>query len=889
MVKTWLMIALILVIVLMIYRRLGDTQEGFGFAENTLQFTNAQYKYFNKQAGKEILTNPGVALTGINDALRQPDLYVPSSPDRDYSVFFKPDPTETYTEQDNTFCRGVTDPRNLPDPSSAGGRVGCGWYYVPDPSTPSTGALGTRDGPLLREGIPTNGTWIWDRDAAIQQEEIKKCKRIRNCSMIDLPEFKGVCGFCDRLGHGVPILTNGSEKYIDNPDSCGTAPIARGAQCGAPTALVTEDGTACGALGRPSADNTIRIYTKAECDQLNGIHRPNGECLRRGGTGSFSWDCRQLNNPVELSVEPRICDPDARGYLTRACLISIATSLGYNRNGGILKMLNSTAGPTDLDRATLDMLRSAGMLIPDAVLGRGDINAQSASNVYKSIYDRMTTGSTNMVKNSAKHLVIGVDEFDVCEYGAQERGPFSTYCLQRAFREAGCQPAGARNPTERNASTFANMTWGEVNGVFRNLRNSVNSGTASTQDSAVKDCLGVDVFRQEKTPCVHPGMEYLYYSFHPAEILVRGRNEYSAFVGAEYAAGGFKPINVVSGFVGNSGRVDLVGLKVRSIINPVKPINERLDIWTDDGVRVWVNGNMLLDKWWDMPPTQWSVNASVPANKPAPLEIHWYENYGGALLDARGAMDSMNAACFLPYPTTAPVIAYDFFRGGFGDIHGTTQSEAVGMRMVTKAGRRGAQFGSGAHIQILTPFRFKAIRSITCMVYWDDWSSGRGYIFNACRNPQGNSQMNLQLSGGAGFANNVEFAQLNPAPGSGYRINRVGAPKGVWTHYAVVYTGDHQGATLYINGNAVGTDRTSITMPDEILRHIYLGRPVEYPGVAANATNALNATLGWFHMYDRTLTASDVRGEMGYWDNVDFTASPIRTFNTSRIKGRFIM
>lgn len=47
-------------------------------------------------------------------------------------------------------------------------------------------------------------------------------------------------------------------------------------------------------IGRQGVDGskqTICLYSKGECDQLNGNHYPNGECLKKEG-GSFSWDFR---------------------------------------------------------------------------------------------------------------------------------------------------------------------------------------------------------------------------------------------------------------------------------------------------------------------------------------------------------------------------------------------------------------------------------------------------------------------------------------------------------------------------------------------------------------------------------------------------------------------
>ena len=64
---------------------------------------------------------------------------------------------------------------------------------------------------------------------------------------------------------------------------------------------LVDEGPPCLGLGLPSADNNIRIYTKAECDTLGGNFAGNGECLKKGG-GSLSWDCRFLNGQGSSSL-----------------------------------------------------------------------------------------------------------------------------------------------------------------------------------------------------------------------------------------------------------------------------------------------------------------------------------------------------------------------------------------------------------------------------------------------------------------------------------------------------------------------------------------------------------------------------------------------------------
>jgi len=57
----------------------------------------------------------------------------------------------------------------------------------------------------------------------------------------------------------------------------------------------------CGYLGFPSDDSRIRMYSQTECETLGGSFAANGECLRKEG-GSFSWDCRAVNDDTMAKV-----------------------------------------------------------------------------------------------------------------------------------------------------------------------------------------------------------------------------------------------------------------------------------------------------------------------------------------------------------------------------------------------------------------------------------------------------------------------------------------------------------------------------------------------------------------------------------------------------------
>jgi len=51
----------------------------------------------------------------------------------------------------------------------------------------------------------------------------------------------------------------------------------------------------CSANIQPTPPENLRLYTKEECDLLDGNFYGNGECTKKTG-GSWSWECRNLND-----------------------------------------------------------------------------------------------------------------------------------------------------------------------------------------------------------------------------------------------------------------------------------------------------------------------------------------------------------------------------------------------------------------------------------------------------------------------------------------------------------------------------------------------------------------------------------------------------------------
>jgi hypothetical protein len=334
----------------------------------------------------------------LNSAFYNPDLDLPNSPDRDYRTYLVDDPQNGYTDQDKKFCRYARQPRDLP-PAVKGSSVSCGWWF--HPTKASLGVLGTKAAPVIVDGLPAGGTWIWDRAEAQEKEDFKMCKRIRSCDVAISERFRGRCGFCARLGYGVPIRTDGGEKYPNSKfeETCGETVYTTEAQCNPPKppVIIADDGTPCGTAGRPSSDNSRRLYTKQECDDLGGNFNADGTCYKDDGS-SYSYDCRGLNAPLSGSGGSGICKPDANGKLTRECLSFLAMGVGYSKSGGIVRMILTGRAPSENEVLALKICRNAGVDINRELLGGGAIDKDSAITAYAALFELITEGSTKMIR-----------------------------------------------------------------------------------------------------------------------------------------------------------------------------------------------------------------------------------------------------------------------------------------------------------------------------------------------------------------------------------------------------------------------------------------------------------------------------------------------------------
>ena len=473
------------------------------FQDKYLSFGDRQYSYFHDTIDDGLPINPGIDYHTLPDTLRNANIFVPSTASQTKRLTDRlfVDKTNNYLDYEREFCRTVSHPSKLPK-RPKGATIACGWWFQEDITVPSVGTLGSRDKPTFPDTLPAGGEWIWDIPTAIMKEDIKRCKQIKSCTNIDIKDIKGKCGFCSNVGHAIPIKPNGTELY-PNAHTCDTPLVLSSSNCprNSVAAVRTPDGREIGTLGRPSEDNTLRLYTKKECDTIDpsATLTPSGECVKPGG-GSYSLDYKDLNAPRNV---PSVCDPDAKGTLSRACLLSICKGMGYTQAGAIMALLaDAKRTPSEMDTLAIHILNSIGVVIPNALLGDGDIDEASAKSLYYKIILVTQTAKLDIYREAAKWLLYGTTRFDPCEIPDSTRGPFFPQCIQREFRKAGCQPAGSLYPkTFQQLGAYNDSKWSEVRTAFRDLHARTKDSKGEIQDKAVQQCLGIRVHRAPPPSC----------------------------------------------------------------------------------------------------------------------------------------------------------------------------------------------------------------------------------------------------------------------------------------------------------------------------------------------------------------------------------------------------
>lgn len=76
--------------------------------------------------------------------------------------------------------------------------------------------------------------------------------------------------------------------------------------------------------------------------------------------------------------------------------------------------------------------------------------------------------------------------------------------------------------------------------------------------------------------------------------------------------------------------VDTFTVRWTGFVEPLYSQTYTFYTQTDDGARLWVNGQLLVDKWVDQGNIEWSNTIALTAHQKYPILMEYYENAGAA-------------------------------------------------------------------------------------------------------------------------------------------------------------------------------------------------------------------------------------------------------------------
>ena len=305
----------------------------------------------------------------------------------------------------------------------------------------------------------------------------------------------------------------------------------------------------CQTLGYPSPDNRLRLYDRGSCSTIGGTYYPGGECLRKGG-GSYSWDCRTLNDPapqpppvsISVMIPATLADPfydvDVTECpagplnLTAAGAGLMGANSCYNAKGQFnptvycLTQLFEAAGGTSAGTLYPDTPEKARALVVNNSL---DATIDSINNMANSALYGIDNNDAPVGFAAQKDLalkMLGLTLNNPCDGPTSKTGPHSAACIDYLWRTSGnsaplgpnvdpaslpyayCHADGAAAPLRRPATIQAANSVGDI----QSIRNSFHSIFTRAQDSsdfdaqaaAMKACYGVNINKPSTPPPVCP-------------------------------------------------------------------------------------------------------------------------------------------------------------------------------------------------------------------------------------------------------------------------------------------------------------------------------------------------------------------------------------------------
>ena len=413
-------------------------------------FDEDQRRYFLSEINLALPTTNKTDASALEMALMNVDPLMPSENHRvlDIDRYFSTFGRNNDLSQRDATCRALSYPGISMRDASA--RTGCGWWLTTEPTVPSVGSYGSRDGPMnpeLEKQIG-KGTWIWDPEDAYKQESEKYANRIKTCKDLDyFKQFPNI-GWCNSMNRAV--LTDGNGRPAYPKSQAGFCP-----------------------------DGETIIMNSGSC--------PIPRIDSAGGSN--------VSNVSKVGIAD-ICAPGSNGLRTNACLQSVTNTI-CSPNGTLSKSFNGgfpTSIPSFND--TNAYLIQRGFTLHPGLIKDGNITVESALSSVTGLKQYADSGEKNLAAAAAANLCYG-SEFSPCIIPDSKLPPFDITCVKRAMLTAGFKSSGALY--NANISTWNSLSnWRAVLDKLTWWKNLADKGpafhgTPQDQGQAIKNVYGVSV------------------------------------------------------------------------------------------------------------------------------------------------------------------------------------------------------------------------------------------------------------------------------------------------------------------------------------------------------------------------------------------------------------
>ena len=760
------------------------------------------------------------------------------------------DTFDSDVQQRDAACRLTPYPGSAMRSEEA--RTGCGWWYVADPATPSSGAFGTRRGPmnpqLEREVGP--GRWIWDPKEAQEYELIKQSRNVRTCSDIGYSKY-GNMGWCASTNIAIPLDNMGKPMYPRGP----------GGDC-PPEQIITT----------PSMCSSIPANSRT----------PQGPSAGISGT----------------------CTPAANGSLTSACL-QMAVQQSCPSSGVLSQSLGGSAyagSSNAFNQAYAYYSQNGGFNLPAGLINGGSTSFDEVASSAAMLKSAMTRSDIPMaVRGAAANLCTGA-AFDPCSFvQGSDRPPFQRACITQAALAAGWSPQGSLlQDTAFDAFWNKLSTWQTVLNMIASVKqNADQTGRVSAADqaTAINQVYGIAV-KYPKQGCNNNGVYLLRY-FFPTwdQKLFSAAGPSTHFLGRMLFRDGFPMKPSTTEDMTPAGGNLTEGQRYITMFTPTQSGTYQFLIGHDDGVRMMIDDDVFMD-WQPCCGNAVSPFRDLVVNQTYKFTIDLW-NGGGPW--AFFIQMSINGSAWQPIQSTQLSLPTDRRLAtvelpfnkmpvgtGNGPVRDTNKifQNLTMWRNCTVGSLNGQQCmlvnGTGSGVYSFNTYnqgiRGRALKSWTAMVQ----------INSMTRGATGNYPTLISFHNLSGSAPTT-YPRMGPPPESWdykkraqdlslwilngqvqmqfmdkrnpeilqqYYFNNRPFTFGAWNHLTIVWDEDFNGYALYINGALVGQLRA--TGPDVALMFEQIRIGCDATDDGANWTGG----IAWFRGFDYRLSNEQIKMDM---------------------------